>query len=149
MALDALVTLNQSWEFDMAKKDTALGHRERQIVEAVYRLGEASVSEVLSELPDPPSYSTVRAMLGVLAEKRVLRFKRDGKRYLYRPAVAVEIASQSALSNLLATFFNGRTSEAVAALLDVSGDDLSDDELRKIKRIVEARRKQKREEGES
>lgn len=133
----------------MAKKDTALGHRERQIVEAVYRLGEASVSEVLSELPDPPSYSTVRAMLGVLAEKRVLRFKRDGKRYLYRPAVAAEIASQSALSNLLSTFFQGRTSEAVAALLDISGDDLSDDQLKEIKQIVEARRKQKREEGES
>lgn len=128
----------------MAKKSPALGHRERQIVEAVYRLGEASVGEVLKELADPPSYSTIRAMLGSLVDKRVLRFRRDGKRYLYRPAVAAEVASHTALSNLLATFFGGRTSDAVAALLDVSGDGLSDDELRQIKRLVEERRQQNR-----
>ena len=133
----------------MAKKSPALGHRERQIVEAVYRLGEASVGEVLEELPDPPSYSTIRAMLGSLVEKRVLRFRRDGKRYLYRPAVAAEVASHTALSNLLATFFGGRTSDAVAALLDVSGDELTDDELRQIKRLVEARRQQNRSGGQS
>lgn len=128
----------------MAKKSPALGHRERQIVESVYRLGEASVGDVLKELPDPPSYSTIRAMLGSLVDKRVLRFRRDGKRYLYRPAVAAEIASHTALSNLLATFFGGRTSDAVAALLDVSGDQLSDDELRQIKRLVEERRQHNR-----
>ena len=93
----------------MAKKSPALGHRERQIVEAVYRLGEASVGDVVAELIDPPSYSTIRAMLGVLADKGVLRFRRDGKRYVYRPAVAAEVASQTALSNLLSTFFGGRT----------------------------------------
>ena len=126
------------------KKNVALGHRERQIVEAVYRLGEASVGEVLAELSDPPSYSTIRAMLGGLADKGVLRFRRDGKRYVYRPAVAVEVASQTALSNVLSTFFSGRASDAVAALLDVSGDDLTDDELKEIKKMVEAKRKQNR-----
>ena len=85
----------------MVKKQTSLGHRERQIVEVVYRLGEAAVSDVLAELPDPPSYSTVRAMLGVLTDKRVLRVRRDGKRYVYRPAVAVEVAGQTAIANLL------------------------------------------------
>ena len=128
----------------MAKKTAALGHRERQIVETVYRLGEASVGEVLAELPDPPTYSTIRAMLGVLSEKRVLLFRREGKRFLYRPAVAAEVASQTALSNLLKTFFGGRTSDAVAALLEVSGDELSDAELKDIKRMVEARRQQNR-----
>lgn len=133
----------------MAKKNPALGHRERQIVEAVYRLGEASVGDVVAELTDPPSYSTIRAMLGVLADKGVLRFRRDGKRYLYRPAVAAEVASQTALSNLLSTFFGGRTSDAVAALLDVTGDELSDEELKEIKRMVEARRKLNRQGDES
>lgn len=128
----------------MAKKSPALGHRERQLVETVYRLGEASVGDVLGELQDPPSYSTVRAMLGSLVDKGALRFRRDGKRYLYRPAVAAEIAGSSALQNLLATFFDGRASSAVAALLDASGDELSDDELREIKRLVEDRRKQNR-----
>ncbi len=129
----------------MAKKSPALGHRERQIVEAVYRLGEASVGEVLDDLPEPPSYSTVRAMLGSLVEKQVLRSRRDGKRYLYRPAIAAEQARESALENLLATFFAGRTSDAGAALLDVSGDELADEELREIKRMVDERRRQNRE----
>ena len=128
----------------MGKKKAALGHRERQIVETVYRLGEASVGDVRAEINEPPSYSTIRAMMGVLTDKGVLRFRRDGKRYLYRPAVSTEVASQKALSNLLDTFFGGRTSNAVAALLDVTGDNLSDDELREIKRMVEAKRKQNR-----
>ena len=128
----------------MAKKNAALGHRERQIVEAVYRLGEASVGEILAALPDPPTYSTIRAMLGVLSDKGVLRVRRDGKRYLYRPAVAAEVASQTALSNLLSTFFGGRASDAVAALLDATGESLTDDELKEIKRMVEARRQQNR-----
>lgn len=128
----------------MAKKAPSLGHRERQIVEAVYRLGEASVGEILRGLPDPPSYSTVRAMLGSLVEKKVLRFRRDGKRYLYRPAVTKELARMTALENLLSTFFSGRTSDAVAALLDVSGDDLSDDDLRQMKRLIEEKRNSKR-----
>lgn len=123
-----------------AKKSPPLGHRERQIVEAVYRLGEGSVGEVLSELSDPPSYSTVRAMLGSLVDKQVLRFRRDGKRYLYRPAIAKESARLSALQSLLATFFAGRTSDAVAALLDVSGDELSDDDLRQLKQMIEEKR---------
>ncbi|MEM9643551.1 MAG: BlaI/MecI/CopY family transcriptional regulator [Planctomycetota bacterium] len=129
----------------MAKQLPALGHRERQIVEAVYRLGEASVADVLSDLPDPPSYSTVRAMLGSLVEKNVLRFQRDGKRYLYRPAVAPEVARQSAMTNLLSTFFAGKASDAVAALLDASISEVSDDDLKRIKQLVEDRRKQIRE----
>ena len=75
-------------------------------------------------------------MLGVLTDKRVLRVRRDGKRYVYRPAVAVEVAGQTAIANLLATFFGGRTSDAVAALLDATAAPLSDEELREIKRLA-------------
>lgn len=136
----------------MAKKvpalGPALGHRERQIVETVYRLGEASVGEVLKELSDPPTYSTIRAMLGALVDKGALLFRQDGKRYLYRPAVAVESARKSALKNLLSTFFADRTSSAVAALLDVS-EDISDDELGDIRRLIDERRKQNRKGGAS
>ena len=121
-------------------KEPTLGHRERQLVEAVYRLGEAAVGEVLAELNDPPSYSTVRAMLGALVRKRVLRFRRDGKRYLYRPAVAKEAAQKSALEGLLTTFFGGRPSDAVAALLDTSHDGWSDEELKRVKRMIDQKR---------
>jgi BlaI family penicillinase repressor len=131
---------------EVAKKSPALGHRERQIVETVYRLGEASVAEVLKELSDPPTYSTIRAMLGSLVEKGALLYRQDGKRYLYRPAVAVESARTSALKNMLSTFFAGRTSIAVAALLDAS-DDISDDELGDIRRLIDERRKQNRKGG--
>jgi predicted transcriptional regulator len=114
-----------------------LGKRERQIVEAVYRLGEASVADVLGQLPDPPSYSSVRAMLGQLVEKDVLRFRRDGKRYLYRAAVAKEKARRSALRNVIATFFAGEPLDAMAALLDVSAKDLTDDDLRRMKQLID------------
>lgn len=114
-----------------------LGKRERQIAEVVYRLGEASVAEVLREIPDPPTYSTIRTMLGQLVEKKVLKQRRDGKRYLYRPALAREAASRSALRNLISTFFGGRPTDAMAALLEISGDSLSDADLAELQKLID------------
>ncbi len=114
-----------------------LGKRERQIVESVYRLGEASVADVLAELDDPPSYSSVRAMLGQLVEKGVLKYRQDGKRYLYRPTIPKERARRSALRNMLSTFFSGDPLDAMAALLDVSGKELSDKDLQRMKRLID------------
>ena len=129
----------------MSKKSPLdLGKRERQIVEAVYRLGEASVAHVRAELADPPSYSAVRAMLGLLVEKGVLKFRREGKRYLYRPAMPKEKARKSALRNLLKTFFGGRATDAVAALLEVSAGDLTDEDLDRLKALVDQARREGR-----
>lgn len=129
----------------MAKESPLdLGKRERQIVETVYRLGEASVTEVLGQLPNPPSYSAVRAMLGILVEKGALKFRRDGKRYLYRPAMAKEKARRSVLRNLLATFFGGCPQAAMVALLEISADDLSDEDLDQLRRMIEKARKEDR-----
>ena len=89
------------------KSHLELGKRERQIAEAVYRPGEASVSEVLEQLPDPPSYSCVRAMMGQLVTKGVLKYRRDGKRYVYRPAVPKDKASRSAMRRPSWRFVNG------------------------------------------
>lgn len=119
-----------------------LGKRERQIAEAVYRLGEASVARVLEEIADPPTYSTVRAMLGLLVDKRVLRARRDGKRLLYRPATAREVAAKSAVRNMLETFFAERPTDALATLLDVS--DLDDQELERMTQMIEQARTEKR-----
>jgi predicted transcriptional regulator len=119
------------------KSPLDLGKRERQIVEAVYRLGEASVADVLAELPDPPTYSTVRAMLGQLLEKRLLKCRRDGKRYLYRPATPKEQVSRSALQNVLATFFGGEPADAMAALLDVSAENLTQDDIARMRQLIE------------
>jgi predicted transcriptional regulator len=121
-----------------------LGKRERQLVEAVYRLGEASVSEVLAELADPPSYSSVRAMLGTLVQKGVLAYRHEGKRYLYRPVASKDRTQKSALRRLVASWFGGRASDAMAALLDVAGGSLTDEELDRIRQLVDQTRKENR-----
>lgn len=120
-----------------------LGKRERQIVECVYRLGEASVSEVLANIADPPSYSTIRAMLGLLVEKKFLRLRRDGKRYLYRPATSRERAGKSAFKNLLRTFFPKQPTEAFAAMLDAA-DELTDEDLDRMQKMIDHARKENR-----
>jgi predicted transcriptional regulator len=114
-----------------------LGKRERQIVETLYRLGEAAVSEVRAELSDPPSYSAVRAMLNLLVEKHVATFRQEGKRYLYRPAMPKERIRRSALRNLVRTFFSGEPLDAVAALLDGSAGKLSPEDLRRMKKLID------------
>ena len=118
-----------------------LGRRERQLVETVYRLGRASVGEVREALPDPPSYSAVRAMLGKLVKKHVLRQQQDGPRYVYLPAVPREQATRTALANLLDTFFDGSAEAAVAALLRMSDATLPEDVLERLTRHVRRARK--------
>ena len=130
----------------MAPKDPLfdLGKRERQIVEAVYRLGEASVSDVLAELADPPGYSSVRAMLGTLVQKDVLAYRHEGKRYLYRPVASKGKTQKSAIRRLVASLFGGRASDAMAALLDVAGGSLTDEELDRIRELIDQTRKENR-----
>ncbi len=112
-----------------------LGRRERQIVEALYRLGRATVNDVLAELPDPPSYSAVRAMLNKLEEKGYARHEQDGKRYVYLPAVSAEQARTTALRNLVDTFFQGSAVQAVLALIRFSDTAVSDDLLERLAEI--------------
>ena len=113
-----------------------LGRRERQIIDAVYRLGRASVADVQKQLPDPPSYSAVRGMLNLLEEKGHLRHVRDGLRYLYLPVVEPEHASRSAMSHVVQTFFGGSAANAASALLDLPDRKWSRDELTQLSRLV-------------
>ena len=86
---------------------SGLGARERQILDAIYQLGEASVAEVLARLADPPSYSAVRTMIRALEAKGLLRHRQIGTRYVYRPTRLRESASRSALAHVMRTFFGG------------------------------------------
>ena len=113
-----------------------LGRRERQILDAVYRLGRASVSDVRAELPDPPSYSAVRGMLNLLKDKGHLRHEADGLRYVYLPVVAPSEARRSALAHVVRTFFGGSQAEAASALFDLPDQKLSRDELARLSRLV-------------
>ena len=121
---------------------TKLGRRERQIVEVLYRLGKASVAEVLAALPDPPSYSAVRGMLTLLEDKGHVRHKRDGMRYIYMPAVAPAKARRSALRQLVSTFFEGSPTAAAAALLEMAGEPLSAGEREQLSALIDRREKE-------
>jgi len=114
-----------------------LSRRERQIMDSIYRRGKATAAEVLSDLPDPPSYSAVRTMLRLLEDKGHLRHEQDGPRYVYVPMVARENARLSALQHLVSTFFNGSAEQAMAALLEISDADLSDEQLGRLQQMIE------------
>jgi predicted transcriptional regulator len=121
-----------------------LSRRERQIMDVIYRLGSATAAEVQAELPDPPSYSAVRALLRILEEKGLLKHEQDGPRYVFRPTVTIEKAQTSALQHLLRTFFNDSPEQAVAALLDMNDGKLSQAELERLSRIIDEARSQGR-----
>ena len=114
---------------------SGLGNRERQIMEIVYRRERASASEVLVELPDPPSYSSVRAMLRYLEDKGHLRHEVDGPRYVYMPTAPADEVRGSALAHVVRTFFGGSVSTAVAALLE--SKPLSRDEYDRLSRLLD------------
>ena len=123
---------------------TRLGSRERQIMEVVYRLGQATVAEVLAQIEDPPSYSAVRAMLRILEDKGHLKHVQDGPRYLYLPVVSGERARRSILQDVVKRLFDNSTEKAVAALLESSSDRMSDAELERLRRMIDSARRQGR-----
>jgi predicted transcriptional regulator len=113
-------------------------------MEIIYRLGQATAAEVMENLPNPPSYSAVRAMLRLLEQKGSVRHEQDGPRYLFKPMLAREKARRSALKQMLQTFFDGSTGEAVAALLDLSRRRMSKEELDHLSELIEEAKKEGR-----
>ena len=128
----------------MKKTPLELGKRERQIIETVQRLGEASVADVRKNLDDAPSYSAVRTMLGLLVEKGWLKFRPDGKRYLYRTAMSRERSQRTALERLLGTFFGGSAGDAMAALLDISAHEMTEEQLGRLRKMIDDAKENKR-----
>jgi BlaI family transcriptional regulator, penicillinase repressor len=118
------------------EKHMQLGRRERQIMDVVYRRGQASVSEVRGDLPDPPSYSAVRAMLGLLEDKGYLRHRQQGLKYVYLPADDTSKVRSSALEHMVTTFFGGSPELAVAALLEMQDTKLSAKEKQYLSHLI-------------
>jgi BlaI family transcriptional regulator, penicillinase repressor len=114
-----------------------LSRRERQIMDILYQRGKSSAAEVLEAMPDPPSYSAVRATLRVLEEKGHVRRQAEGLKYVYAPAVARDKAKRSAVKHLLDTFFKDAPEQVVAALLDVSSTRLTRAELDRMAEMIE------------
>ncbi len=123
-------------------RPNTLTRRERQIMDVLYKLEQATVAQVLAKLPDKLSYSTVRAQLRVLEEKGHVKHQEHGLRYVYAPAVPRDVARRSALRHLVETFFEGSSEKVVAALLGGEVSQLSDEELNRLSRMIAKNRKE-------
>ena len=118
------------------KPGADLARRERQIMDAIHQLGEATVSDVLDQLTDPPTYSSVRTMIRHLETNGLLTHRQDGKRYVYKATQSREAASKSALRKLMDVFFEGSATDAVAAILDVSSESLEPRDLDRMAKLI-------------
>lgn len=113
-------------------------------MDIVYELTKASVAQVLERIPDPPSYSAVRALLKVLEKKGHLKHKQEGPRYIYSPTLPREKARQNALKHVMKTFFDDSTEDVVAALLNISEDNLSEADYRRLSALIRKAQKEGR-----
>ena len=133
----------------MPKRSTgvpALSRRERQVMDILYRRGQATAAEVMGDLPDPPKYSSVRSILSILVDKGHVVHREEGLRYVYVPAQNTTRASEDALRHVIRTFFNGSTDQTIAAVLRMSDSKLSDRDIERLQeRIRKARAKEERE----
>ena len=119
----------------------ALSRRERQIMDIVYRRGEATAAQILSDLSDPPSYSAIRALLRILVDKKHLQHREDGPRYIYTPTLPRQTARARALAQVVNTFFDGSALKAASALLGSSQRKLTKTELDELRALIDAARK--------
>jgi predicted transcriptional regulator len=126
----------------MSQATDQLSRRERQIMDIIYGRGQATAAEVTAALPDPPSYSAVRALLRILEDKGHVRHHQDGPRDVFLPTVSRDRARRSALRSLVKTFFDGSPAQAAAALIDQG--DLSDEDVARLSEAIEKARKEGR-----
>jgi len=119
-----------------------LSRRERQIMDILYKAGKASAADVRAGLPQPPSDSAVRTLLRILEDKGHIRHELDGPRYVYIPTVRRDTAKRSALKHVVNTFFDGSASQVMAALFEISPRDLGDDELARLRQLIDAAKKE-------
>lgn len=121
-----------------------LSKRERQIMEAIYRRGESTAIQVQAGLPDPPSRTAVRTLLGILESKGHLTHRKNGREFVYKPVRSRALAARSALRRLLDTFFAGSFEQAVAAYMSDPKAQLSEEELESLRELIEQAKKKGR-----
>lgn len=124
------------------KKAKEFTRREREIMDVIYRRGEATAKEVLADLKDPSSYSSVRTLLSLLEKKGHLTHRIEQLRYIYRPTMGVERARKSALKGVLRTFFDNSVEQSIAAILDASSKKLTEEELERISKLIDEAKKE-------
>jgi BlaI family transcriptional regulator, penicillinase repressor len=120
-----------------------LTRREREIMDAIFALGDRASAEAIRErLTDPPSYSAVRAMLVKLEAKGYVRHREEGLRYVYAPTTSRASAQRTALRNLVRIFFGGSPRQTVTALL--KQETWTDDELEALRAEIDRVRTERR-----
>lgn len=120
-----------------------LSKRERQIMEIILRKGEASAADVLDELNEPPSYSSVRALLSIMENKGYIEHFREGKRYIYKARVVKDKMKRSMLKNVISTFFEGSAPKAISTILSLSSSDMSEKDYKELKKLIREAEKKK------
>jgi BlaI family transcriptional regulator, penicillinase repressor len=121
----------------MAKfKPHKLTRREKQIIDIIYRLESASVQDVIDQMDNPPSYSAIRALMRIMEERSYIKHKKQGAKYIYSPTQSRASASKVALKNMVKTFYDNSTPDAVVALIDASDIKLSDNDMNRISKII-------------
>jgi len=121
----------------MSEVEAILARREREVMAILFRRGEATAKEIQDDLVDPPSYSAVRALLATMAGKELVTTRKESRHYVYKAAMPEKKAKQSALRQLLSTFFEGRPEKLVAALLDPKDQSLSEQEIQRIRELIQ------------
>ena len=119
-----------------ARPNEDLTRRESQVMNILHRRGDSTVSEIMADLPDPPTYSAVRSILRILADKGLVAFREDGPRYVYSPAQPTEHARDDALEHVVRTYFAGSTEQAMTALLRMSDADIGDAEVERLRKLI-------------
>lgn len=120
------------------KKLKNLSRRESQIMEIIFRLGSCTAGDVQKSLPDPPSYSSVRAQLRILEDKDIIFHKQQGPRYIYFPKIPKEKARTLALKDMMKTFFNNSAENVMSALLDINGREMTENDLNRLRDIIDS-----------
>ncbi len=115
-----------------------LSRRERQIMQAVYRLGRGTIAEIAGNIPDPPTVDAIRRLCHILREKGLLQVRQSQGKNVFSPTVDAKRARRTALENLINTFFGGSRRMLVAALIQSTGDELSDEDLERINRMIDS-----------
>ena len=117
-----------------------LSRLESQIVDVLFQLKQASVSDVVRHLPGSSKYDTVRITLGILERKGYVTHHKEGARYIYAPVITADRAKKSALTHVTKTFFGGSTPKVIQALLGLSSKDLTEEDLTAIEEMIDKAR---------
>ena len=126
------------------REQEGFSRREREIMDALYKLERASAAEIREQIADPPTYTAVRTLLSILEDKGHVRHKSDGTRYIYEPAVAREQMGRRAVDSLLQTFFDNSVERAVSAMLTRKDANISREELERLSRLIEKAKREGR-----